>query len=271
MTIDRRERSYSHEELLRMTLDADRASLWTALPCQVVSYNAVANTVQAQPTIKAVIQKPDGNQEAVNLPVLPDVPVVFPRGGGATLTFPIAPGDECLVVFSCRNIDSWWQSGGIQMPGDTRRHDLSDGFCIPGPMSQARRIGGISTKTTQLRSDDGSTYVELDQHGKRVNIVAPNGVTINTDAAVTVNAKDKVEVNTNTLRMVAPGGIEIIGNIVFEGDITTRGGSGENSTGSMTIGGGIRTDQDVVAGNISLQGHVHGGVQPGGGNTEKPK
>ena len=269
--IDPRERYADGEEVIRLALDAFQNNIWTALPAIVVSYNPVANTVQAQPAIKGIVQDKDGKYNSVDMPILPDVPVVFPRGGGATLTFPIAAGDECLIVFSCRNIDSWWQSGGVQRAMDARKHDLSDGFCFVGGMSQAKRIGGISTKTTQLRSDDGSTYVELDQHGKKVNIVAPNGVTINTNASVTVNAKNSVEVNTNTLRMVAKGGIEIIGDIVFEGDITTRGGSGENSSGSMTIGGGIKTAADVVAGGISLQNHVHGGVQSGGSDSGKPK
>ncbi|MFW8450019.1 Gp138 family membrane-puncturing spike protein, partial [Klebsiella pneumoniae] len=69
-----------------------------------------------------------GAQVSVNLPLLVDVPVVFPRGGGCTLTFPVKPGDECLVIFADRCIDFWWQSGGIQEPVDERMHDLSDAF-----------------------------------------------------------------------------------------------------------------------------------------------
>mgnify|MGYP000131375854 CR=1 FL=1 len=34
---------------------------------------------------------------AVPLPILPDVLVCWPTGGGATMTFPVAVGDECLV------------------------------------------------------------------------------------------------------------------------------------------------------------------------------
>jgi hypothetical protein len=34
-------------------------------------------------------------------------------------------------------------------------HDLSDAFCIVGPQSQAKKIGGISTSAVELRSDDG--------------------------------------------------------------------------------------------------------------------
>ena len=33
--------------------------------------------------------------------------MVFPGGGGFALTFPVAAGDECLVVFASRCIDDY--------------------------------------------------------------------------------------------------------------------------------------------------------------------
>lgn len=256
MSIDNRERFYDPEESMRMAMNANNANIWTSIPAIVTKYNAGANTVECQPTIKGVIQDKSGNYKAVTLPVLPDVPVVFPRGGGATLTFPIKAGDECLVVFACRNIDSWWQSGGVQIPMDARQHDLSDGFALMGVMSQAKKIGGISTKTTQLRSDDGSTIIELDQGGKKVNITAPNGVTIKTDATVLIEATGGVDIK---------GDVRVKGNVEIEGNINTTGG------GTMTSSGSINTSADVTASGISLISHVHGGVQSGGSDTGKSK
>lgn len=94
------------------------------------------------------------------------------------MTFPVKAGDECLVVFADRCIDFWWQSGGIQEPVDDRMHDLSDAFCIVGPQSQARKISGINTSATQLRSDDGSTYFELNPDTRKIKIVAPGGLDV---------------------------------------------------------------------------------------------
>ena len=95
-------------------------------------------TVTVQPSIRGRVEQPDGSTKSVALPLLVDVPAVFPSGGGFTLTFPIHQGDECLVVFADRCIDAWWQSGGIGEPLETRTHNLSDGFALVGPFSPAR-------------------------------------------------------------------------------------------------------------------------------------
>jgi hypothetical protein len=178
--MDSRERYDDPEVMLRAMLGGLQQGIWTALPGAIGSFDAATATASVQPGVAGTITGQDGSPSTVNLPVLMDVPVVFPRGGGCTLTFPVAAGDECLIVFACRAIDAWSQSGGVQPPSNARKHDLSDAFAIVGPMSQANRISGISTSTTQLRSDDGSTFVELDPSGQIVNVTAPGGMTITT-------------------------------------------------------------------------------------------
>ena len=178
--MDSRERYSNPEVMLRAILDGAQSSLWTALPGAVVSFDASKVTATIQPAITGSVTQQDGSRKVVSLPVLTDVPVVFPRGGGCALTFPVASGDECLIVFASRSIDAWAQSGGVQPASDPRKHDLSDAFAIIGPMSQANRVGGISTSKTQLRSNDGLTFVELDPSGQIVNVTAPGGMTITT-------------------------------------------------------------------------------------------
>jgi phage baseplate assembly protein gpV len=169
------ERLGSFEEGLNSALDGRQSQIWTAVPAIIQSFDADAVTCVAQPAIKAQIRAPDGSTQWVALPLLLDCPVVFPRGGGCTLTFPIAEDDECLIVFSSRCIDAWWSSGGVQVQSEFRMHDLSDGFCLPGPFSQATKIAGISTNSVQLRSNDASTYIDLNPTSQKVKIVAPGG------------------------------------------------------------------------------------------------
>jgi len=109
--------------------------------------------------------------------LLVDVPIVWPKAGGFVLTLPIAVNDEVLVNFSCRCIDAWWQSGGIQKPLEMRMHDLSDGFAIPGPSSVPNAVQNVSSTGAQLRNAAGTTYVEISADGK-IKLVAPSDVQV---------------------------------------------------------------------------------------------
>lgn len=151
--------------------------LRVAMPGIIQSFDAEAVTAVVQLAIRYIERDNNGNQTTNDYPLLVDVPVMFPRGGGCTLTFPVKEGDECLVIFADRCIDFWWQSGGVQEPADGRMHDLSDAFAIVGPQSQAKKISGISTTSTQLRTDDGEAFIEL-ATGGAVTITSPQ-VTIN--------------------------------------------------------------------------------------------
>ena len=153
------------------------SNLRVAIPGIIQSFDPETVTAVVQIAIKGIERDASGSETSVNLPLLVDVPVVFPRGGGCTLTFPVKEGDECLVIFTDRCIDFWWQSGGVQEPVDGRMHDLSDAFAIVGPQSQAKKISGISNTATQLRTDDGKAFIEL-ATGGAVTITSPQ-VTIN--------------------------------------------------------------------------------------------
>ncbi|MEL6237015.1 MAG: Gp138 family membrane-puncturing spike protein [Pseudomonadota bacterium] len=220
-------------------MDGLQSGIWTAMPGIIQSFNASAVTATVQIAIKGVVHTPDGKAQFANMPLLVDVPVHFPRGGNCTLTFPVAKGDECLVVFAARCIDGWWQSGGVQAPMESRIHDLSDGFAFVGFFSQATKISGISTSTAQLRSNDGSTYVEVDPTGKIVNVVAPGGMNLTTPT-VTISGVINVQ-NVNS----APTAMSISGNTNFTGQVSANG---------------HRIDET----------HRHTGVTTGTGNTGTP-
>lgn len=155
-----------------------RAGLWTALPGIIQSFSGGGDfplTCAVQPAIKVLVRQQDGSIVSTPLPLLVDCPVQFPSGGNCTLTFPVAPGDECLVVFANRCIDAWWQSGGIQEQAEVRMHDLSDGFVLLGFRSKPRALANVSTTATQLRSENGATYIEMNPALQKVKIVAPGG------------------------------------------------------------------------------------------------
>ena len=178
ITTDERAPSERREQDLKLRQTA--INLRVAMPGIIQEFNSTEQTVTVQCAIREKINM-DGDLSWQDIPLLLDVPVIFPRAGNYILTMPIQAGDECLVVFGDSCMDAWWQSGGVQNQIDCRRHDLSDGYAIVGLYSQPRRINNYSTSTAQLRTLSGDAYVELS--GSNINIVG-NSVTI---SAGTVN------------------------------------------------------------------------------------
>lgn len=231
--MDQRERNSDITEALRVAIAGDRALLWTALPCLVESVVDLASqlTISAQPTIKANLRQVDGTFKWVNLPLLLDVVVAFPMGGGVSITFPLAVGDEVLVVFACRCIDGWWEQGGVQLPAEFRFHDMSDGFAIPGVRSLARPLANVSTTSAQIRTDDGQVIIDVDPTSGELTLTAQGAVTIN-----------------------APAGLVINGNVVVNGSIMAT----------------MEVVAQTAATPIPLSTHLHPGVSSGLDNTGVP-
>lgn len=213
MAISDKTRSGALAEVLASERKVLSEQMRVAMPGIIQSFDPDAVTALVQPAIRYIERDNDGNTSTQDYPLLVDVPVVFPRGGGCTLTFPVKEGDECLVIFADRCIDFWWQSGGIQEPVDGRMHDLSDAFCIVGPQSQAKKISGISTTAAQLRTDDGAAFIEL-AAGGAVTITSPQ---------ITINGPLQVNGEITSTGDQVAGGISQIGHT--HGGVEPGGGS----------------------------------------------
>lgn len=167
--MDRAQLLNDSEEALRIAFDSFQGGVWTAMPGVIQSVDLAKMTCEVQPSIQGIVQDENGNTQNVDYPLLVDVPLVFPSCAGFLVTFPVAEGDEVLVVFASRCIDSWWQSGGTQnRPVEARMHDLSDGFALPGPRSQPNVAAGISATDLQIRNNAGTVYLAVKATGKFV-------------------------------------------------------------------------------------------------------
>ena len=233
-SLDKRERVDDPLEGLSIALSGWQSKIQTAVPGIIQSFNPDDMTCTVQPAISGQVRDETGALTGVELPLLVDCPVQFPAGGGCTLTFPVKAEDECLVVFSSRCIDSWWQSGGIQAQPELRMHDLSDGFVLLGFRSQPRVIGNISSTAAQLRTDDGAAFVEVDTVTHAINTT--------TSGAATISAQ---------------------GNITMTAPLVTI-------NGDVKVNGRVDTTGDVKAGTISLMTHKTSLVTPGTGTGGVP-
>ena len=125
--------SLSPQELQALKKDI-LSSLRCALPGTVVSFDEPTQTACVSPTLKG---------KGISLPTLRDVPVFFPGSRVGGVTWPVSPGDECLLVFADGDTDRWFETGAAADPASGRLHALSDAFAflgfrsLPGVLQEA--------------------------------------------------------------------------------------------------------------------------------------
>lgn len=133
------------------------ADLRVSMPARVEKYDDATQLADVQPLLKDSYVDEDGERQIARLPVVTNVPVVFPGGGGMRITFPVRAGDTVLLVFSDRSIDSWLAQGGEASPEDERRHHLSDAVAIPGLHPNNAAWSGTESGVVTIGEDTASS------------------------------------------------------------------------------------------------------------------
>ncbi len=148
---------------LQSLIQSETNQINTAIDAIIESYDAGIASVKPIPKMKFI----DGS--ALDYPVIPKVPVVWPRFAGdvAGVKGPVRPGDKCLLIFCQQALDD---------SDDLRRFSLNDAYCIVGAFGPAKDRGA---ENTQMQLYFGDAYVAITEEGK-VLINAPAGVEITT-------------------------------------------------------------------------------------------
>lgn len=168
-------------------------NLHTALPGSIISYDFSTQKASIQPLLNKVwtagSNSTPANDNAANklttpMPVLNNVPVIFPRSGGAGLTFPVNSGDTCLLIFVERSMDLWKSVGGQVSPDDNRKFDLSDAVAIMGlfPFNE--------NSTAQNNTDVVLTYKD-------------SSITISGSGNVVIATSGKVAIGNSTTELLS--------------------------------------------------------------------
>jgi len=124
----------SADELIRRALDSRVGDVWTSFPARVKSYDSGTQTAELEPMIRRPVPQDDGTWTSEDLPILPSVKIVFPRGGGDAfaITWPLEPQDHVLVHVTIYSFAAWLRTGEPADPGDLRAHHLANAFGVPG-------------------------------------------------------------------------------------------------------------------------------------------
>lgn len=169
-------------DVIAAAIEAHSADLHVAMPAKVVTYYKETQTVDVLPVFTKTFFDTEGNKFTEALPLIQNVPVVFPRGGNAIITWPLFADDFVLLVCADRNMGQWQETGESGDQGDTRTHELSGAFAIAGgyPTPQASdqahethlvisspsiRLGDIGAGEAMVLGDSLRSWLASHTHG----------------------------------------------------------------------------------------------------------
>jgi hypothetical protein len=147
------------EDIVRSIMDNHHVGL----PAVVNSYDATTCSISCTPTFMRIFLDENDAEVPTAYPMINDVPVVFPRGGGAFLSFPMKAGDLVYLIGCDRSLDAWKETDGKTAldPADSRRQHLSDMVAIPGPSTYKHPIPNASATDVVLGLENGSFEMHI--------------------------------------------------------------------------------------------------------------
>lgn len=176
-------RSPDLAEVIKAAIANATGEIHTALPGKVEKYDSAKQRVDVKPLLKKAVINIDGTESTVALPVIPDVPVMFPRAGGFFLTFPIQKGDFVLLVFVERSTDLFLAGPGADTdPVDFRTHDLSDAVAFPCFYPFGKSIKDIDPANMVLGQDRGGSKIVI-KDGGTIEVTFDNGNALTIDGS----------------------------------------------------------------------------------------
>lgn len=183
------------------------SGIHTCMPAVVESYEYAKQRASVKPVLTRAYK--DGT--LATFPVITNVPVLFPRAGTASLTFPVAKGDTVLCLFSERSLDLYLANGDTSEINAERQFDLSDAIAIPGifPFTGS----SYAHNNTDVELNYGSQRITLKQNGDielgssaNIKLAASTGdITLGTAALKSLMTKAAMDAfNSHTHTIVPP-------------------------------------------------------------------
>lgn len=161
----------------------------------IQSFNPTLQTATASINYQKVIYLDGANPTLVSYPVLIDCPVKYPFGGLGGVTLPFVLGDECVIGFNDRDIDTWFAGTTNQAPTTARLHSFTDAIIFGGIKSRPNVIKNFDPSRPALRNFDGDAYVAV---GTTKIEIAGNSTTLNTVLQSLLTTLEGLTVNPST-------------------------------------------------------------------------
>lgn len=181
-------------EVLRTAIDNRLEDLHVALPGKVESYDKSKQVADIKPLIQRNFVTSEGTDVVEALPVIPQVPVVFPRAGDFFISLPIKPGDLVTLLFCERSIDKYTQGNGEDTdPVDLRKHALIDAVAFPGFYPFNKSLADAHADNIVIGKDSGAQIHIKDDE---IDLYEENAAEF---VALATKTKNEIEALRNTV------------------------------------------------------------------------
>lgn len=168
-----------------------------AFPAQITAVNVdsgdgALKSIDVLPMIRETLSQ-ENTDELIyrDLPILANVPVVFPHStiSGFSFTVPVQVGDHVLIVIADRSIDEWQESGVIGRPVESttpRAHDLTDAIAIIGISSDVNNVKQYDFDKACIRNGDKTKRVCVSDTS--IEVVSGSSTVVVDDNSITLSA-----------------------------------------------------------------------------------
>lgn len=208
----------NEEDLIRAWLDRHEIELRGPQPGRVESYDPTLQVADVMPMLRLPVEQADGSHVQEDPPVVPSVPVLWPRVGAWFLSMPIAPGDFVLLVPCEGDWSKWWaEDAGLSDVPDVRRHHLAHCVALPGFFPRPRAlaqtgaadsvVGGDTRHGLVLGSDTSNARLLLKDNGNADLTTAGARITLQANGTVEIAQGGTVVARIDTTGTVYLGGV----------------------------------------------------------------
>ena len=197
-------------ELFAVAAESNALDIHTSIPCKVVKYDESKQLVDCKPTVKRGYLDEGEKQAVESLPVVTNVPVHFPGGGGFAFTFPIAVGDPGVLNFFECSVDRWLSGDGSEVdPEIYHAHARTDAYFTPGVRPTKAALKAASKSEAWIGTDgaDDGSHVKIHLEAGTITIGDKLGSDYVALAAKVKAELDKIVVAHNTHKHASFGSV----------------------------------------------------------------
>lgn len=193
-------------EALRKVLESERLDLHTGTVGKVRAFSAARQTCEVELQIQRVLPAADEDDDDTteDYPILPEVPIVYPSGGGFAISWPLSVGDFVWIAFAESDLGQWRATGEKSNPSVQTRHGLSGAVAYPGIHHRGNPNANATANSLRIEKDGGPV---LEIVGSEIRVGGSGALAKSTQVQTQLDA---LAADLATVNAAIPSGVSVL-------------------------------------------------------------